>query len=318
VRILFLLVALTLPATFAPPSMQRRDPPPPVSLVRFAPVPLDAEAPGRRRLGRLDFLGAWQMTSNDPRLGGISALHVEGGEMLAISDAGWVIRVPLPRGPAPVRAEIALIGEGPGPPGEKSSRDVESLVVQGRDAWIGYEGANALWRYRLPGFERRWSAEPPAMRDWDGNAGAEAMARLPDGRFLVFAEGESGDGEVVLFAGDPAAPGIASRRLRYRPPSGFRITDAALLPDGRLAFLNRRVGLLDGFTARLTIAALPSLGEGALIEGEEAAAFEGSVTRDNLEALSVTREGGRTILWIASDDNYSPFQRTLLMKFALR
>jgi hypothetical protein len=47
------------------------------------------------------------------------------------------------------------------------------------------------------------------------------------------------------------------------------------------------------------------------------AAFEGAVTRDNLEALSVTQEGGRTILWLASDDNYNPLQRTLLMKFAL-
>ena len=38
---------------------------------------------------------------------------------------------------------------------------------------------------------------------------------------------------------------------------------------------------------------------------------------DNMEALSVTRERGRTILWIASDDNFSPLQRTLLLKFAL-
>jgi hypothetical protein len=90
-----------------------------------------------------------------------------------------------------------------------------------------------------------------------------------------------------------------------------------LLPDGRLALLNRRFSLLGGFTARLTIAALPKAAEGALITGPVAAAFEGSVTRDNLEALSVTREGGRTILWIASDDNYNPLQRTLLMKFAL-
>lgn len=316
-RILFLLVALALLATFAPPSMQRRDPPPAVTLVRFAPVALDGEAPGRRRLGRLDFLGAWQVISNDIRLGGISALHVEGGEMLAISDAGWRIRVRLPRGPAPVRAEIAMIGEGPGPPGDKWNRDVESLVVRGGDAWVGYEQANEVWRYRLPRFERHSSAAPPAMREWSGNSGAEAMARLADGRFLVFAEGDSGDSEVLLFAGDPAAAGTPVRRLRYRPPAGYRVTDAALLPDGRLALLNRRVTLFDGFTAKLTIAALPEPGQGALIAGEEAAAFEGKVTRDNLEALSVAREGGRTILWIASDDNYNPLQRTLLMKFAL-
>jgi hypothetical protein len=317
VRILFLLAAFPLLATFAPLALQHREPPPPVSFVRFTPVGLYEDAPGLRRLGRLDFLGAWQLTSNDSRFGGISALHVEAGGVLAISDAGWRTRVLLPRGLAPVRAEIAMIGEGPGPPGNKSNRDVESLVVHGSGAWVGYEQANAIWRYRLPRFDRDSSAAPPAMRRWDDNAGAEAMVRLPDGRFLVFAEGEGGDSEAILFAGDPAVAGTAALRLRYRPPEGYRITDAALLPDGRLALLNRRVGLLEGFTTKLTLAALPRLAEGALIAGGEAASFEGRVTRDNFEALSVTREGARTILWMASDDNYNPIQRTLLMKFAL-
>ncbi len=316
-RLLLLLVALPLLATVAPPSMQRRDPPPRVTLVRFAAVALDEESPGLKRLGRLEFLGAWALTSNDVRVGGISALHVEAGEALAMSDAGWRIRFPLPGARNPVRAEVAMIEEGPGPAGDKANRDVESLVVEGGSAWVGFEQVNAVWRYEGRRFERRSSAAPPAMRQWSDNAGPEAMVRLPGGRFLVFAEGKGGDSEAALFAGDPSVAGTPVLRLRYRPPHGYRVTDAAVLPDGRLILLNRRVGLLAGFTARLTVAALPRLAEGALIAGEAAAAFEGTVTRDNLEALSVTREGGRTILWIASDDNYNPLQRTLLMKFAL-
>jgi hypothetical protein len=39
---------------------------------------------------------------------------------------------------------------------------------------------------------------------------------------------------------------------------------------------------------------------------------------DNMEAQSVTRENGRTIVWIASDDNLNPIQRTILLKLALR
>lgn len=317
VRFVLLLIALPLLATFAPPALQHRDPPPPVTFVRFAPVALDEDAPGLKRLGRLDFLGAWALTSNDARVGGISALHVEAGEALAISDAGWRIRLPLPGGRDRVRAEVGMIEEGPGPPGDKINRDVESLVVHGDSAWIGFEQANAVWRYGRRRFERRSSAAPPLMRQWGDNAGPEAMVRLPGGRFLVFAEGNGGDSEVAFFAGDPSVAGTPALRLRYRPPQGYRVTDAALLPDGRLMLLNRRVGLFAGFTARLTLAALPGLAEGALIAGEEVAAFEGTVTRDNLEALSVTREGARTILWIASDDNYNPLQRTLLMKFAL-
>jgi hypothetical protein len=317
VRILFLLGALFLLATFAPPSLQRRDPPPAVSLIHFAPVALDGERPGSTRLGRLTFLGGWALTSNDARFGGISALHVEAGEALALSDAGWRIRFPLPGRRSPVRAEILMIEKGPGPDGEKENRDVESLAIAGDDLWIAYEQANSIWRYRRRDFAPRASARPPAMAEWNSNRGAEAMARLADGRFLVFDEGSGGDSQALLFAGDPAVAGTASRRLRYRPPAGYRVTDAALLPDGRLALLHRRVGLFEGFTAKLTIAAPPAAAQGDLLSGEEAASFAEPVTRDNFEALSVTREGGRTILWIASDDNYNALQRTLLMKFAL-
>jgi len=316
-RIVFLLAALVLLATFAPLRLQRRDPPPAVTLVHFEPVPLDESAPRSTRLGRLVFLGGWALTSNDHRFGGISALHVEAGRVLALSDAGWRSSFPLPGGRASVRARVAMMEAGPGPADEKHNRDVEALVMHGRALWVGFEQANSVWRYDRQSFAVRGSAAPRAMARWNGNRGAEAMVRLPDGRFLVFSEGEGGESEALLFDGDPAVPGTAATRLRYRPPAGFRITDAALLPDGRLALLHRRVGLFEGFTARLSLARLPALAGGAVIEGEVAAAFEGPVTRDNFEALSVSREGGRTVLWFASDDNYNKLQRTLLLKFAL-
>ncbi|HEU0098682.1 MAG TPA: esterase-like activity of phytase family protein [Allosphingosinicella sp.] len=316
-RILFLLAAFVLLATFAPAALQQREPPPAVTLVTFTPVPLREEAPAGKRVGRLSWLGGWALTSNDARVGGISALHVEAGEALAFSDAGWRIRFRVPPGTNPARAEVAMVEHGPGPPVDKVYRDIESLAVEGDQAWLGYEQSNEVWRYGRSRFERRSSAAPPAMREWSDNSGPEAMVRFPDGRFLVFAEGKGGDSEAVLFAGDPAVPGTRALRLRYRPPAGYRVTDAAVLPDGRMILLNRKVSLFEGFTARLTVAVLPRLEPGAVIAGREVAAFEGAVTRDNFEAVSVTREGGRTILWLASDDNYSPFQRTLLMKFAL-
>jgi hypothetical protein len=36
-----------------------------------------------------------------------------------------------------------------------------------------------------------------------------------------------------------------------------------------------------------------------------------------MEALALRRDGGRTFLYIASDDNLNSLQRTLLMKFEL-
>jgi hypothetical protein len=36
-----------------------------------------------------------------------------------------------------------------------------------------------------------------------------------------------------------------------------------------------------------------------------------------MEGIAATRDGDRTILWIISDDNRVPIERTLLLKFEL-
>lgn len=316
-RLLFALVVLLLLGTFAPLSLQRAEPVPAVTFLTFEPVPLDEDRPERRRLGSLVYLGGWNLDSNDPRFGGISALHVEGREVSALSDAGWLIRFTLPADGRIVRADLGQLPEGPGSATAKTDRDIESMAMAGPRAWIGYERANAVWRYRRSDWTSEASAAPQAMRRWRANRGSEAMLRLRDGRFLVFSEGSGGDSEALLFGGDPAEKGTASARLKYRPPAGYRVTDAALLPDGRMLFLNRRFRLMEGFTARLSLASPVELKPGAVIEGREIAAFAAPVIADNFEGLSVTQEGGRTILWIASDDNYNQLQRTLLLKFAL-
>lgn len=285
-------------------------------------VPLDEAEPARRRLGGLLFLEGWHLSSRDVRLGGISAMHVEDGQVLALSDGGSLIRFPLPRRAGPLKLNIVRVPHGPGTGRRKGDRDGESMAVAGAggDIWVAWEGRNAIWRYRRSDWIVAAATAPRAMRRWQTQRGPEAMVRLPNGRFLVFAEGpraDDGTTAVLLFLGDPAVAATRTLALRYRPPAGYRATDAAMLPDGRLLILNRRFRALSGFSVILRVADLRRL-RGNVIEGEELAAFAGSVTRDNYEALSVTREGARTIVWIASDDNYMPLlQRTLLMKFAL-
>ena len=86
---------------------------------------------------------------------------------------------------------------------------------------------------------------------------------------------------------------------------------------GRLLLLNRRFSIFEGLTAKLVVADPGGAKAGGVLTGAEIAHFEAPLTVDNMEALSVTREGGRTFIWIASDDNFSAIQRTLLLKFAL-
>jgi hypothetical protein len=281
------------------------------------PLALDASDPARRDLGRLRFLGGWEMGSDDHRFGSISAMHVGEEEVLGFSDAGLLIRFARPDRRTPETAWVSILPEGPGTPTDKTNRDIESMAAAGESAWIAFERNNSVWRYDSRTWRREASARPEAMRKWKANLGAEAMLRLAGGRFLIFAEGRGGEGPALLFEGDPAVPGTRAIALGYRPPSGYRITDAALLPDGTMLFLNRRFRLVGGISAKLTAARPRLLAAGMAIEGEEIAELRPPVAVDNMEALSITHEGGRTILWIASDDNFNPLQRTILLKFAL-
>ena len=314
--LLFFLATFVPPAA-APEPARRAD-----ALLTVAAVALDPGDAARTRVGSLRYVRGYRLSSADPRFGGISAIHVEGGEVLALSDAGALFRFALPVGAGETALNIRPLLRGPGSGRRKRDRDTESLVVHRGRAWIAYESRNVVWRYRLPRLAFEAAAAPAAMQNWPSNAGSEAMLRLADGRFLVFAEGpvaEDGTSPAAIFRGDPARASTAAATLRYRPPAGYRITDAAALPDGRLVFLNRRFALLEGWSAVLTVAETGALRRsGAVLEGRELAALRAPLAVDNMEALSVSTEGATTMLWIASDDNFTPLlQRTLLLGFAL-
>jgi hypothetical protein len=320
-RLLFLGAALVLLATITRPGPRPPPPGPGTGTINAAAVLLDSRDPRRRDLGALRFLAGWSLESGDRRFGGISAMHVEAGEVTALSDIGVLIRFPVPVSAGILRARFDPLVAGPGPRSRKSNRDTEAMVIDGPNLWVAFERHNMVWRYDRLTLAPRTAARPRPMRRWRGNRGPEAMVRLADGRFLILAEGnQAGDAPsaAALLNGDPALPGTSSAPLRYRRPAGYRATDAALMPDGRILILSRRFTFPGRLSARLTLAEVAGVGAGATIEGREIAALAPPLTVDNMEALSVTRENGRTIVWIASDDNFGPLQRTLLLKFELR
>lgn len=297
--------------------------PPPVdgAAIIAQPVRLDPGDPARVRVGALTYLGGWVLTSADRRFGGISSLTVDKDGLLAVSDKGGLFRIE-PRGNRPPGGHvIGVLPDGPAARFGHADRDSESSVRgPGGMLWVGFEDANAIWRYDATMSRATGHVAPADMVHWPRNGGPEAMVRLPDGRFVVFSE--EGEGAVpgcyaaLIFPGDPVDPG-APERFCYRPPAGYVITDAALLPDGRVLALNRRYTLRDGVSMVLSIIDPDAVRAGANADGREVARLAPPLTVDNMEALAVTQESSRTILWIVSDDNFSSAQRTLLLRFRL-
>jgi hypothetical protein len=202
--------------------------------------------------------------------------------------------------------------------------DTESMTrdpATGR-IWVGYEVDGHICRYEGG---LRWVENcvwPAASALWPGKTSMESLARLPDGRFLAIAEDSPGpDGrghDVLLFAGDPALPdGPSPERLTYVAPQGYLPTDAVAIGSDKLLVLNRRLTLMNGFTAVLMLVDIHDLRPGAVLRGREVARLGPPLVHDNFEALAISREGGRPVLWIASDDNHLFMQRSLLLKFAV-
>lgn len=275
-----------------------------------------------RRIGELTPVGALRLWSRDPAFGGFSALSIDDGEITMLSDGGNYVRFAISGRRLATRAAGSLPA-GPDTGWAKESRDTESLAVDRRagKAWIGYERANAIWRYSADLRRVQAHVAPPPMRGWAVNGGPESMVRLRDGRFVVISEQSRADGrrglrEALIFDGDPTRPATKIQRFRYRPPSGFNPSDAAVLPGGDVVVLNRRFSRLR-FDAVLVRIPLAAIRKGATVAGREIARWGPPLLGENPEGLAVTQEHGQTMLWVVTDNDLAWYRPTLLLKFRL-
>lgn len=285
-------------------------------------VPLDTADPARSRVGDLVYLGGVRLRSRDPQFGGFSALSVAGDRFTLLSDSGDIVRFALdPQWQVHDRS-YAELPDGPGTGWEKRDRDSESMSVDSRTGavWVGFENANALWRYDSQLAHVEAHVAPPAMQDWPENKGPEAMMLLPGGGMATIGEDKPWPGHAgragIVFAGDPSVDPRRGFHFDYIPPAGSSPSDMTLLPDGRWLILNRRFAWFR-FSNVLTIVDPADVRPGAQVRGREIATLEAPLIHDNFEGVAATQEGRATVIWLVSDDNQLPVQRSLLLKFRL-
>lgn len=287
------------------------------------PLLLDPHDPGRVTLGKLRFLGGWSLRSSARSFGGVSSMTLQDGHFVMLSDGGVVTRFRFSGSGQASDVVVSTLPDGPGDGSRKVDRDSESSVYDPASGhvWAGFETRNQIWRYTRGFGAADGHVAPRTMHGWANNEGAEAMVRLRDGRFLVFGETETrknGEHLALLFPHDPVDGGDPIEVGYTGPGRGFRPTDAAELPDGRVIVLHRRFSVTAGFSAALSIVDPRAMGpDGHMAEDVIVPGWAPPLSVDNMEALAVEQDHGRTILWIASDDNYFFLERTLLMRFEL-
>lgn len=259
--------------------------------------------------------GLWELASADMHFGGFSALLVlDDATLRAFSDRGRMLTFAAPGSPDPREPRIVNVWNrealsGTIPDIEGATRDPETGTY-----WLAFENSNALIRFSIAS-EFEASRQPPRWQDWPENGGAEAFARLPDGRFLVLPErGSTG----LLYPDDPVGD-IAPLTFSFSMPLGYQPTDMAALPDGRVLVLLRQLDwTIPPFDAALAIADPRALAEGDMLELLLLVKLDALLPRENYEALALAgvEEDGAIGLWLMSDDNLASFQRTLLARLS--
>lgn len=268
--------------------------------------------PGGVRLASgVRFAGGLQVVApRGARLHGLSDLKLTDGDMVAVTDAGDLVRGRLildRRGRLAGLAALRLRGltgeDGRAFP-TKSDGDAESLAItSGGELVIGFEQTPRLWSYGpINALKDRPSPldVPPVA---PGNDGLEALAAGPEG---LRAAAEVGgvwdcdlrcievtpppatppaisDWRVTGMDRDPARDGWFVVERVYREPVDMRARVRRMDPSGRLGPV-------------LAILSLPS-------------------TTDNFEGVAAIAAGPVTRIYIVSDDNDNPPQRTLLLAF---
>ncbi len=264
------------------------------------------------------FVKAWTLTSANRDFGSISGMMRDSNGFTTISDHGALVRFKMSADSTVYDASTAPLPRGCALDELKTSRDAESLSRDPRtkEVLIGFEWTNVLCRSDPALVKAVKRTTPPAMRIWPVLGGAEALVALRDGRTLVFAEQRAGGGQtspLLLFDRDPTSASARVTALTYRPPTGFRPTDAAQLPDGRIIIVNRRYEFPLSFSAVITVADLADFATAGTVSGKVVAKLEDPSIADNYEAIAVSQTGTRTFIWLMSDDNFIAYQSNYLV-----
>jgi hypothetical protein len=290
--------------------------------------------PSRTRFGALEFRGGLVLSSKYKAFGGFSELHIEpdGSHFVSASDRGsWlrgriVYRDGKPAGIAD--AEMApMLGQDGTPLAARNWFDSESLTERDGMLYVGFERVEKIVRfnYRRDGLAARGEPipVPPDFKTLAFNLSLECLAAPAKGsplsdKLIVVTErslDEAGNMRSFLLDGKDAKN---TERFTVKRHDDFDVSDCVALP-GDLLLLERRFALLHGgLSMRIRRIPLADIKPGAVIDGKNLIEADLGYEIDNMEGLGVHRNAsGETILTLISDDNFLPFQRTLLLQFAL-
>ena len=275
---------------------------------------------GPATAGPFTLAGAWKIEGSAPMFGGFSALALlPDGRLLAGTDGGRKLVFARPDRATQV-VELSLFG----PPTDvnKIGADLEALTTDPVTGtiWGAYESSNRIRRFGTD-LREQGAIRSSAMRDWGYNTGAESLARLADGRFLVIEEGarefRGRPRRALLFPSDPLS-GDLPLEFDVLVPGDYRPVDAVAVSDGEdkalVLLRGLRFGLPPRFGTAIALLDLADVRAGHRKSLHIIAELGKGFPHDNYEGMALSEGADGRHLWLISDDNLMSYQSTYLLK----
>lgn len=300
--------------------------------IRSSPIGRFCRGSNETRFGLVEFSGGFEMRSDAPAFGQLSALRflTPGADFVGVADHGYWFFGTIMRDEAGAPAGIAdfrmqaMVGKDGSPIADKVDKDAEGLDIGDGIATVSFERTARVSEYALDP-----EGMGPPLRDLDfviprhelrHNRGMETVLRtdprgIHRGARIVIAE-RSIDSNGDLFAAILEGPekGV----FKVRRTDGYDVTDGALLENGDLLLLERRFSTILGAGIRLRRIQGESVRKGALVDGLVLMEADLACQIDNMESVDVwRREDGALVISMLSDDNQSFLQRTIYLEFLL-
>lgn len=292
--ILFFLLFWTTGAAADPLTVWKKD-------VPFAPF----------ETNYVKLLSVTELEVQNSDFGGLSALLKKDGKIFALSDRAHLFHF----NSSMDQVDIVPLLEKNDDQLDGSDRiDGESLADAGQGLiYVAFERDHRVVPYNLAGYVMGKELPlPKEVYDLPFNDGLEAIALTSQGKLVIVAEGPR-DAELSYFWVQDQAQKWQSFKLPLS--DGFRPTGLSRLPgQDRMVLLERFYRPLQGVKIRLSLLNVENGKREQVL-----ATLHSPLPLDNFEGIIADENAkGETILTLISDDNYSPLQRTLLMKLLFK
>ena len=295
-------------------------------------IHLNPEAPKQLKLGVLEYQGGLSLSSDAGNLGGLSGLVLtpKGEGFIAVTDRSDLLRATFLFGKdgdleglanASLQRLRDIDGKYISNRPDNRDQDAEAITRRADGSYlVSFEVTHRVLHYEDLSAQPSLFPMPPGLKKAPRNGGLEAMTLLPDGRTLVLTEMyRTNDQDTADYIGWLLDAEGESLGQIYWPASGlYRPAGLAALPNGDVLLLQRRYTVAGGMGMRLAQIPAAQIKPGARMLDLELARMAPPLSVDNFEGLAVHPDpaGGWTI-YLLSDDNFNPLQRTLLLRFHL-